>query len=190
MSARPQHASLAVIGLGNVLLGDDGFGPLVIEHLRAGWEFPPEVELIDAGTPGLHLATYLYDRDTVILADAVSGSGAIGALRIYRGADLAEVPRRPRVSPHDPAVQETLAIVELSGHGPRTVLLVGALTDPSSIGLVMSAPLRAAAAAAADLIIAELQQRGVDVVRRTVPLAVEPWWLRPSESSSASTPPR
>lgn len=185
MSVEPQ-ARVAVIGLGNILLGDDGFGPLVIECLCAGWEFPSGVELIDAGTPGLHLVTYLYERDTVILVDAVTGRGTLGALRVYRGEDLRKVPSKPRVSPHDPAVHETLAIAELSDHGPRAVLLVGALAEPSPIGLAMSAPMRAAAAAAAQLIVAELTQRGVNVVARAAPAAVEPWWL---QGPGSRTPP-
>ncbi len=186
MSAVSATAPAAVIGLGNVLLGDDGFGPLVIERLSAGWDFPADVELIDAGTPGLGLVTYLYEREIVILVDAVSGGGPVGALRTYGGEDLRRLPPKPRVSPHDPAVQETLAIAELSGHGPRVVLLVGALTVPGPIGLGMSAPMRAAATAAAEMIVSELTRRGVNVTARTTPAAVEPWWLHgPGTSTPA-----
>ncbi len=188
MSTAPDSAPIAVIGLGNILLGDDGFGPLVIEYLSAGWEFSPRVDLIDAGTPGLGLVTYLYKRDTVILVDAVTGSGSPGELRTYHGDDLRKIPLQPRVSPHDPAVQETLALAHLSGHGPRAVLLVGALTEPGSIGLAMSAPMHAAAAAGADLIVAELKHRGIDVVRRVAPLPVTPWWLEPPEAPSSPPP--
>ena len=59
--------TLAVIGLGNVLLGDDGFGPFVVELLRRRYGFPPAVELLDLGTPGLGLVTYVHGHDAVVI---------------------------------------------------------------------------------------------------------------------------
>ena len=53
------QCSISVIGLGNVFLGDDGFGPLVIETFRCSYECGESVEVIDLGTPGLDLAPYL-----------------------------------------------------------------------------------------------------------------------------------
>lgn len=167
MSATPgEPARIAVIGLGNVLFGDDGFGPQVIALLRAGWEFPPEVELIDAGTPGLGLVTYLYGREAAILIDAVAATGDPGELRLYRGDDLRRIPPQPRVSPHDPAVQETLGIAELSGHGPRSVLLVGAIPASSTVGIGLSEAMGAAAAASTAVVIGELARIGAVALPR------------------------
>ena len=60
-----------IIGLGNVLLGDDGFGPLAVELFRCQYECGSNVEVLDLGTPGLDLAPYLYGTDLVVIADAV-----------------------------------------------------------------------------------------------------------------------
>lgn len=54
--------TVAVLGLGNVLMGDDGFGPTVIRELEAAWTPHPEVELLDLGTPGLDLLPFVSDR--------------------------------------------------------------------------------------------------------------------------------
>jgi len=62
----------SVIGLGNVFLGDDGFGPLAVETFRSQFAYGPEVEVLDLGTPGLDLAPYLYDRKLVVIVDAVA----------------------------------------------------------------------------------------------------------------------
>ena len=50
-------ARVAVIGIGNVLMGDDAAGPTAVKLLEAGWEFSPEVEVIEGGTPGLDIAS-------------------------------------------------------------------------------------------------------------------------------------
>jgi hydrogenase maturation protease len=72
-----------VVGLGNVLLGDDGFGPLVIERFRAEYECDPNVEVLDLGTPGLDLVPYLQDAALVVIVDAVNAAGNPGSLHLY-----------------------------------------------------------------------------------------------------------
>lgn len=84
--ARPKNAR--VIGLGNVLLGDDGLGPLVIERLRAEYECGPDVDIVDLGTPGFDLTQYLSDASLVVCVDAVLAEDEPGSLHIYTEADL------------------------------------------------------------------------------------------------------
>ncbi len=150
MKTAPLEAPrVAVIGLGNVLLGDDGFGPTVVELLGSGWHVPANVELIDAGTPGLDLAGYMHGYDEIILVDAVAASTAPGEIRLYSGDELKKLPMKPRVSPHDPALQEALWIAEVSGDGPRAVVLVGAVPSNSEPGVGLSPAMFAAAEEAA-----------------------------------------
>ena len=86
-----------VIGLGNVLMGDDGFGPYVIKTLEALYEFPADVSLIDAGTPGLDLSPFLMNADVVILADVVRASGEAGSVGTYGREDLMRPGLEPRL---------------------------------------------------------------------------------------------
>lgn len=169
---------IAVIGLGNVLLGDDGFGPYVVELLRSGWDFPADVDVIDAGTPGLDLVTFLDGRECAILVDAVAAEGPPGELRLYSGEDLQRMPPKPRVSPHDPAVHEALGIVELAGRGPRRVVLIGAIPQSLELGAGITPAMHSAATAAADAVVAELAGVGAAPVRRAATAAPDPWWLR------------
>ena len=173
-------ASIAVIGLGNVLLADDGFGPTVIALLRAGWEFPAHVELIDGGTPGLHLLASVHGRDALVLIDAVAGPGAPGELRRYRREDLERLPILARVSPHDPAVLETLAIADLAGRGPQTVLVVGVIPASLQIETTLSPAVRAACPGAAALVVEELTRLGVSPRCRREIAPPDAWWLRPA----------
>ena len=171
-------APIAVIGLGNVLLGDDGFWPFVVELLRARWKFPATVALVDAGTPGLDLVTHLDGREVAILVDTVAATGAAGELRRYRGEELRRMPPKPRVSPHDPAVQEALGITELAGRGPREVLLLGVIPESRELGAGMTHSVRAAAAVAAALVVRELASYGAAPLLRPEPGDPDAWWRR------------
>ena len=170
--------SLAVIGLGNVLLGDDGFGPFVVELLRTRYVFPPEVELLDLGTPGLGLITYLHGHGTVVIVDAVAGAGSPGDVRVYEGAELERLPVAPRVSPHDPAVSEALGVARLAGTGPLDVCLVGAVPGSLELGAALSPPVRAAADAAAEIVRQRIEDHGFAIQPRDADLLEQNWWVR------------
>jgi hydrogenase maturation protease len=185
-TAAAARARIAVIGLGNVLFGDDGFGPFVLTLLHSGWEFPECVTLIDVGTPGLDLVTYLQGREAVLLIDAVGATGVPGELRRYRNEDLTKMPPKPRVSPHDPAVQETLLIAQFAGDGPRHVLLVGVIPHTLEQGAGLSAAVRAAASTAAGKIVQELANLGASPRARPEPLGMDPWWMRTPAAPSAA----
>jgi hydrogenase maturation protease len=170
--------SLAVIGLGNVLLGDDGFGPFVIELLRRRYEFPPEVELLDLGTLGLGLISYLHGHEAVVIVDAVAGAGSPGDVRVYEGPELEGMAAAPRVSPHDPAVAEALFIGRIGGGGPREACLVGAVPGSRELGMGLSPEMRAAADAAAEIVGRRIEARGIEVRRRNRGQVETDWWTR------------
>ena len=104
------HPRIAVIGIGNVLLGDDGFGPLAVEVFRRLYECDSNVEILDLVTPGLDLAPYLYDTDLVVIADAIypHKEEKSGTLCVYCEDDLGSSHAQLRLTSHDPGVQESL----------------------------------------------------------------------------------
>ncbi len=108
-----------MIGLGNVLMGDDALGPTVIGALDAQYEFPPEVAVLDLGTPGLDLTPYLFGFDAAVVVDTVSAPGAAGAIVLYRREEILKTPPQPRLSPHDPGLKEALLTVAFAGDGPQ-----------------------------------------------------------------------
>src|SRR5262245_43760232 len=87
---------IRVIGVGNVLMSDDGFGPFVLRVLEATYDCPPEVEFIDAGTPGLDLTPYLLGIDAAIFVDTVSATGIAGQIRVYDRDAILKVPPQAR----------------------------------------------------------------------------------------------
>ena len=167
-----------VLGLGNVLMGDDAVGPWVIEELLANWEFPEQVSLLDIGTPGLDLIPYLAEADTIILVDTVRSDGPPGTVRVYSHPELLARPPQPRLSPHDPGVVDALYSLSFAGVAPRDVVLVGVVPGSVAKGIGLSPGVRNAVPAAAAEIVKRLSELGFPPRRRECAPTV-PWWERP-----------
>lgn len=168
-------APVRILGLGNVLMGDDAFGPWVIEDLLARWEFPEGVSVLDVGTPGLDLTPYLADAEAVFLVDTVKADAAPGSIRIYsRGQLLARGPQ-PRVSPHDPGLAEALFSLDFAGAAPKQVTLVGVVPGKVEKGVELSPALRAAVPAVSEEIAGRLAWLGL-APRRRPGATAKPWW--------------
>jgi hydrogenase maturation protease len=178
-----------IIGLGNVLMGDDGVGPFVVKALEAKFVFPPEVSLIDAGTPGLDLLPFLVDADVVILVDTVNASDAPGTVKLYDRAALLKHAPQPRTSPHDPGVKQTLLALEFSARAPREVIVIGVVPESVEAGPGLSAAARRGAAVAADRVVYELERLGIRARRDVHAAAPDIWWeQRPVGPFSSSRP--
>jgi hydrogenase maturation protease len=165
-----------VLGLGNVLVGDDAFGPWVIHVLTSIAEAGPDVEFHDLGTPGLDLLPYLTGADAVILVDTVRSPGEPGELRRYDKAQILRHAPQPRVSPHDPGVKEALLALEFEGRCPGVVILVGAVSGEVRYEVGLSEPVRAAVGSAAEAVVKELTALGCRVTRRADATVPPPWW--------------
>lgn len=118
----PQGA--LVLGIGNVLWADDGFGVRAVEALHDAYEMPAGVELLDGGTQGLNLLGPVLAHAAVLVFDALDFGLAPGSLRVLRDR---EVPAwsATKVSLHQQSFQELLAIAELQGRFPPRLTLIG-----------------------------------------------------------------
>ncbi len=174
-----------VVGIGNVLLGDDGFGPLVIETFRCKYKCGSNVEVLDLGTPGLDLAPYLYAADLVVIADAVHAQEKPGTLCIYCEDDFGAGRAQLRLTAHDPGVRECLALLKLSGHAPSEVIIVGIVPESCGLGEGFSSSVLNSSSIAADIIARLLVERGIDCRRRHAPVPSNLWWLSTSDGCTA-----
>lgn len=170
--------SVRVLGLGNVLMGDDALGPWVIHALEAGYVFPEGVELVEIGTPGLDLVPYVAGPGGVLLVDTVKSGGTPGELRFYDQEQLFRLPPQPRLSPHDPGLTEALLAVTLADTPPSFVKLVGVIPESVAMGVALSPALRAALPRVVEAVIEELRQLGLAGVPRREPDLSLPWWER------------
>jgi hydrogenase maturation protease len=172
----PESLRIGVLGVGNVLMGDDGIGPFVIKILESRYEFPAKVVLHDLGTLGLGITSFFADYDVIILIDAVNAKAAAGEIVLYRKEQLVRVPIPQRVSPHDPALVEALLFAEFSGSCPQEVLLVGVVPKTTELGCSLSEEVRCAVERATSAVLAELDRLGVHPQARAGSAVPSIWW--------------
>ena len=167
----------SILGLGNVLMGDDAFGPLVVETFRCRYECGPDIDVRDLGTPGLDLTPYLYGADLVIFADCVHVEALPGSLRLFREADVCSGNTLLRITGHDPGLQESLLHLRMAGHSPSELLIVGVVPESCELSKPMSSGVRGACAAAAETIACLLNDHGFDCSPRPAPRTTNLWWM-------------
>jgi len=167
---------ICIIGLGNVLMGDDAFGPYVIEVLEAGYEFPENVTLRDLGTPSLDLVTYFKDIDVLIVVDTINAIGRPGEVRTYCRDEILGRGLQPRTNAHEPGLKEALLVSEFEGRGPRDAFLVGVIPEAIGTGVLMSHVVRNAVPEAVRAILRELERLNAKPARRVMAREPRIWW--------------
>ena len=167
---------VAVLSLGNVLMGDDAFGPTVLQTLLAGWELPADVEVEDLGTPGLDLMPFLLGRRRIILVDTVRGNREPGQLRRFSREEVLRHGPGLRVSPHDPGLKESLLGLDFRGESPEDFALIGVTPAKVDYAVRMTPALEQAVAPACEQVLQVLREWGVVAEPRAQPLAPELWW--------------
>lgn len=123
--------SVVLLGIGNTLLCDDGFGPLAIERLREAG-LPPGVHTIDAGTAVMRVRDEIAGASLLLVFDALASGRPPGSL--MRLAD-AEVPRffAQGLSAHQSGLSDLLATLALAGESPRRLVVIG--VEPASLAM-------------------------------------------------------
>jgi hydrogenase maturation protease len=171
---------ILVAGIGNVLMSDDGIGPCCTRHLMAGFEFPPNVEVADLGTPGLDLALHFAEADIVLLIDALRGI-VPGTIERYDDSAVSAGRSGTRLETHSPALQESILIARLAGNRPRDVRLVGLSGANFDHGTALTAAIRLQIPSLIDAVLDELTRLGVRWSRRSEVATPDLWWEQPVE---------
>lgn len=147
---------LLVIGLGNILLRDDGAGVRAAELADRGSEhrpqaLPPRSRVVDGGTLGLDLLPMIEDARALVLVDAVELGRQPGEIAVLHGAAL-QGTLTNHVSPHQVGVADLLAVGRLTGALPAQVALVGIQPGEIAVGLELTDAVRAALPRAAGIV--------------------------------------
>jgi hydrogenase maturation protease len=151
---------ILVLGLGNILLQDEGLGVRVAERLAARYRLPPDVQVMDGGVMGLDLLPHLEGVSHLLITDAVQGGQPPGSLVRLEGEAIPAA-LSLKMSMHQVGLQELLALAGFQGTLPERVVLWG--LEPASLewGLELSAPIAAQIDALVDAAVGELRAWGV-----------------------------
>lgn len=161
MSATAPRGAL-VLGLGNVLCGDDGLGVVAVERLRARHHWPETLSLVDGGTLGLALLATLEEADEVWILDAVRADAPPGSL-VRLDGDEVEPALRERLSPHQIGVADLLDALHWRDRWPARLRVLGLVPGSITLRVGLSEPVKAGLAALEAELVAEVRRAGYAV---------------------------
>jgi hydrogenase maturation protease len=176
----------SVIGIGNVLEGDDAIGPTVVRTFEARYEVGDGVSVIDGGTPGLDLTAYLMGLEGLVVVDAIrTRTGTAGEVKVYDKQGILNRGPVVAMSQHEPGLRESILHAEFQGVSPPVISLVGVVAGSVDLGCRLTPEVRDAIDGAVEAVRAALAAMGVVAVRRDPPLRPDLWWEKPSDPSQA-----
>lgn len=129
-----QGRKTLILGVGNTLLCDDGFGVHVAELLREAFAQRDDVVIRDGGTLGLTLLPDIEDADQLIVIDAGELHEAPGAMRVYYGGDMDRHLSQAKGTVHEVAISDLLDAARLIGRQPSERALIVVQPENTSWG--------------------------------------------------------
>ena len=175
-------SDILVLGIGNILWADEGFGVRAVEALHEAYVFPPRVRLMDGGTQGMFLLPYVRAASRLLIFDAIDFGLTPGTLRVIRNAEVPRFMGAKKVSMHQTGFQEVLSSAELLGGLPQDLVLIGVQpVELDDYGGSLRPAVRARIPHALALAARELQRWGIEMDKRPHP-AARPERISPAES--------
>ena len=154
-------ADITVLGVGNVILRDEGFGVRVVEYLDAHYDFPERVQLVDGGTLGIELTQYLTGTKKLLVIDSINGGAEPGTT--FRFAEYEVMAHfQDKLSAHEVGIQDVLALLSVTGRKIPHVVVIGAQPCDLGAGVDLSPRMRELLPQMAENALRELRAWGVE----------------------------
>lgn len=117
-------SEITVLGIGNIILSDEGFGVRVVEYLRRNYKFPDNVQLVDGGTLGVELQHFIVGTSKLLIIDSIDGGAVAGTTFHLRDAEILKHFTQ-KISAHEIGIQDILTMLEITGRKIPCVELIG-----------------------------------------------------------------
>lgn len=152
--------NVLVLGLGNILLSDEGAGIRAVEELQERYDFSDSVEIIDGGTMGLELLPYFEERSHIVIIDAVKTGKKPGTIvRIENPSAFFQ----QKSSPHQIGLADVMGVAAITDNLPQNITLLGIEPQQLSTGLSFSTAVERNLGRLVDMVVAELITIGVKI---------------------------
>lgn len=152
---------ITVLGIGNIILKDEGFGVHIVEKLQQEYNFPANVEVLDGGTLGMELMNYIIGTDKLIVVDAISGGSAPGTFFRFVNAEV-KAYFQEKVSMHELGIQDVLAALEVIEQPVKDVIVMGAQPYIVDAGVGLTEDMAALVEKTKNLILEQLKEWQVE----------------------------
>jgi hydrogenase maturation protease len=154
--------AVLVLGIGNLLWADEGFGVRAVETLHQHYSFDDNVKVMDGGTQGVYLVQHIRNADILIVFDAVDYGLPPGTLKLVHGDEVPKFLGAKKISLHQTGFQEVLAMAEMLGDYPKHLLLIGVQpVELEDYGGSLRPAIKAQIAPAIDAALTFLEKHGV-----------------------------
>lgn len=163
------HEKVLILGVGNILLTDEGFGVRAVEYLEEQYTWPAHVRLMDGGTQGLMLMPEIQDCDLLVVLDVVLGPEKPGTVYLLEGEDLRKS-LSFRDSMHQTDLLDTLITCELAGHRPKALVIGMQPFDYQTMYVGLSPDAQALLPQFCRKAVEELARRGIAAEPRAISL--------------------
>ncbi len=148
-----------VLGIGNVLLSDEGVGVHAVKALVQQYDLGKDVEVVDGGTTGMELLPDLEGADHLVVIDAIrAGQPRASVVRLE--GDQVPAFFKTKISPHQVGLSDVLAALAFKGHAPAHVVLIGVQPVTLSLGMNLSPEVNARLDDVLTLVVRELATCG------------------------------
>lgn len=154
--------SIVVLGVGNILLTDEGLGVHVVEDLKANYAFTPQISLIDGGTMGMELLTYMRGMKKILLIDAVNSGEAPGTIYEFPHRELEQY-FTDHISVHEVGMQDILRIRAIQENPLEDAIVIGVEPESLDVGFEPSAPVQKALPEVKERVLRVLREWGVQI---------------------------
>jgi hydrogenase maturation protease len=159
-----------VLGIGNLLWADEGFGVRCVEQLAAEWELPPGITVMDGGTQGLYLLPYVQAARRLIVFDAIDYGLEPGTMKRVEGDEVPRFMGAKKMSLHQTGFQEVISAADLTGQLPESLLLIGVQPEElEDYGGSLRPAVKARLGDAVAMAIAQLREWGFEPRQRRTP---------------------
>ena len=153
-----------VLGIGNIILSDEGFGVRVVEYLEKNFTFPDNVSLIDGGTLGVELTHFVTGTQRLLIIDSIDGGTEAGKIFHLRDDEIKNYFAQ-KISAHEVGIQDVLTMLELSGKKIPRVELIGAQPFSLEAGTELTPQMSKLVPLFADKAVEILRDWGIEVIR-------------------------
>lgn len=156
---------ISVLGVGSVLMTDEGIGVHVVQHLMEHYDFTPQIELLDGGTMGMELLHYLKDTTHLLVIDAMHGDDMPGTIYVLKESGAAQY-FSGDISAHEAGMKSILQIRAALDGPALECVVVGVEPELIEVGLDLTDVVKTSLPIATRVVLETLKEWGVDVVLR------------------------
>jgi hydrogenase maturation protease len=160
-----ESGHIIVLGLGNILLSDEGIGVHTINAIKEQYDFMPAVNIVDGGTMGLDLLPLFQNADRILVIDAVDFKRSAGHIGVIEGDAIPSV-LNAKLSAHHIGLSDLLFTAKLMRAKPPEICLIGIQPKSLDVGLEMTEEMKSKIASIIDLAINILTKWGIEFSRQ------------------------